>query len=196
MNDMTTPKPQLTIRDGSPVVSSRDVAEKFGKQHDNVLAAVRSAECSEEFRRLNFQAATYRDAQNKPRPAVDMTRDGFCFIAMGFTGASAARWKEAYINAFNQMLARIAPQPVPATVPAEQLAAAHAELVVVQRKLIEAQERQLNVSKPKRATPKPITQEEIAQMRKLKAQGLSGSEIARKMGRNGGSVSMLLRGSK
>ena len=32
-----------------------------------------------------------------------MTRDGFTFLAMGFTGARAAAWKEKYIAAFNAM---------------------------------------------------------------------------------------------
>ena len=32
-----------------------------------------------------------------------MTKDGFTFLAMGFTGKEAAKWKEAYINAFNAM---------------------------------------------------------------------------------------------
>ena len=32
-----------------------------------------------------------------------ITRDGFTFLAMGFTGKIAAKFKEAYINAFNEM---------------------------------------------------------------------------------------------
>lgn len=32
-----------------------------------------------------------------------MTKDGFIFLVMGFTGKKAAQFKEAYINAFNQM---------------------------------------------------------------------------------------------
>jgi hypothetical protein len=40
-------------------------------------------------------------------PAYRMTRDGFTFLCMGFTGAEAARWKEAYINAFNRMEAEL-----------------------------------------------------------------------------------------
>lgn len=32
-----------------------------------------------------------------------MTKDGFMFLIMGFTGKKAAQIKEAYINAFNQM---------------------------------------------------------------------------------------------
>jgi phage regulator Rha-like protein len=35
--------------------------------------------------------------------AYTMTRDGFTFLAMGFTGKKAAGFKEAYIQAFNRM---------------------------------------------------------------------------------------------
>ena len=42
-------------------------------------------------------------ANGKREPYFEMTRDGFTFAAMGFTGKEAARWKEAYITAFNRM---------------------------------------------------------------------------------------------
>lgn len=32
-----------------------------------------------------------------------IAKDGFVFLAMGFTGKIAAKFKEAYINAFNEM---------------------------------------------------------------------------------------------
>ena len=32
-----------------------------------------------------------------------MTKDGFVFLVMGFTGSKAAKFKEDYINAFNEM---------------------------------------------------------------------------------------------
>lgn len=198
MNSLNPYEPKLTIRDGHAVTTSRHVAESFGKQHDNVLQSIRNAECSEEFRRLNFQAATYRDAQGKPRPEIEMTRDGFCFVAMGFTGARAAQWKEAYIRAFNTLEARMlaaAPKPAP-TVPADQLSAAHAELLDVQRKLIASQERLLAVtSKAKRSRPRPqpMTDAEIATIRQLRAQGLSCADIARQTGRSPGTVSMISR---
>lgn len=41
-----------------------------------------------------------------------ITRDGFVFLAMGFTGKEAAQWKEAYIEAFNAMEAALQ-QPAP-----------------------------------------------------------------------------------
>ena len=38
---------------------------------------------------------------------VRMTKDGFMFLVLGFTGAEAARIKEAFIAAFNEMAAFI-----------------------------------------------------------------------------------------
>ncbi|NME01790.1 hypothetical protein HG555_09560 [Aeromonas sp. DNRA1] len=44
-----------------------------------------------------------------------MTKDGFIFVVMGFTGVKAAATKEAYINAFNWMAEQLATQrPQPA----------------------------------------------------------------------------------
>lgn len=36
-----------------------------------------------------------------------LTKDGFVILAMGFTGKVAAKFKEAYINAFNEMEERL-----------------------------------------------------------------------------------------
>ena len=43
----------------------------------------------------------YKDAKGELRPMYYLTRDGFTFLAMGFTGKVAAKFKENYINAFN-----------------------------------------------------------------------------------------------
>lgn len=93
----------LVIRDGKIVVSSREVAEKFGKLHKDILKAIKNLECSDEFGRLNFAPSSYTNSQNKLQPEVLMTRDGFTFLAMGFTGKDAAMFKESYIAAFNKM---------------------------------------------------------------------------------------------
>lgn len=41
------------------------------------------------------------------RPAYRLTRDGFAFLAMGFTGKRAALWKEKFLEAFNAMERRL-----------------------------------------------------------------------------------------
>jgi Rha family phage regulatory protein len=201
MNSMTpTSEPMLAVRDGRAVTTSRAVAESFGKEHKDVVRAITNAGCSPEFNARNFAQITYTDTRGRTQREIEMTRDGFCFVVMGFTGPEAARWKEAYIQAFNLMEARMlaAPKAPPPTVPADQLTAAQAELMETQRKLIATQERLLAVTgkvKKSRA-PKPITDEEIAEMRRLRAQGFGCAEIGRRLGRNAGNVSNLTRDVK
>lgn len=88
---------------GKLVTSSRLVAEKFGKLHKNVIQSIEKLECSEEFNRLNFQPVEYLDSKGEKRPEYIITRDGFSFLVMGFTGKDAAKFKEEFISAFNKM---------------------------------------------------------------------------------------------
>lgn len=85
------------------VTSSRLVAEYFGKRHDSVTRAIRNLNCSKEFNDHNFAVVNYTDKKGETRQEYLMTKDGFTILAMGFTGAKAMQFKEAYINAFNKM---------------------------------------------------------------------------------------------
>lgn len=96
------------------IVSSLDISNHFGKRHDDVLKAVRNLDCSPEFRRRNFAESSYTNSQNRKMPMSEITRDGFVFLCMGFTGQQAAVWKERYIDAFNQMEAALRGRSVPA----------------------------------------------------------------------------------
>lgn len=90
---------------GRTVTNSRAVAEFFGKRHADVLRAIDALDCSRDFSQRNFAL------WETPHPTVagrtvrhfDLTKDGFVFLAMGFTGPKAARFKEAYITRFNEM---------------------------------------------------------------------------------------------
>ncbi|ECD4640344.1 Rha family transcriptional regulator [Salmonella enterica] len=109
-------QPELCIIAGKVVTSSLAVASYFGKQHKNVTQKIASLECSAEFTELNFQLSEYIDASGRKLPCYQITRDGFAFLAMGFTGKRAARFKEAYINAFNQMEKQLSKPSVPSDV--------------------------------------------------------------------------------
>lgn len=85
------------------VVTSLDIAETFEKEHKNVLRDIRELECSEEFRRLNFEQSEYLNEQNHKQPLYYITRDGFTILVMGYTGEKAMRFKEGYIRQFNVM---------------------------------------------------------------------------------------------
>ncbi|MDC3470459.1 Rha family transcriptional regulator [Escherichia coli] len=99
----TQSHPEITIINGRVVTTSLAVANYFTKRHERVLDRIRNLECSAEFTEHNFVLSEYTDASGRKLPCYQITRDGFAFLAMGFTGKRAARFKEAYINAFNQM---------------------------------------------------------------------------------------------
>lgn len=85
------------------MTDSLKVAYYFGKQHKNVLKAIKELNCSPEFWRLNFKPSNYIDERGKKQPLYFMTQDGFTLLVMGFTGKKAMQFKEAYISEFNQM---------------------------------------------------------------------------------------------
>lgn len=93
----------VELIDGHPTTTSLDVAAHFGKRHDDVLKRLRNLDCSPEFALRNFAEHSRPGSNNKPEPYYRMTRDGFTFLCMGFTGKEAAKWKEAYIKSFNQL---------------------------------------------------------------------------------------------
>ena len=83
--------------------NSLKVAEAFGRRHTNVLRAIETLDCAKTFNALNFELVEYIDAKGESRPMYEMTKDGWMFLVMGFTGEKAAQIKIAFINAFNAM---------------------------------------------------------------------------------------------
>lgn len=112
---------ELVVTNGKPTTTSLQIAEHFGKRHDNVLRDIERLECPEDFNRLNFEEVTHKYVNGKggvqTGKAYNITKDGFMFLAMGFTGKEAAAWKVRFIEAFNamerQLLENMAAQQVP-----------------------------------------------------------------------------------
>lgn len=128
---------ELTITNGQPTTTSLAIAERFGKRHDNVLQSIQKLECSEEFRLLNFQGTSRTvpgpNGATRLEAMYAVTKDGFMFLAMGFTGKEAAAWKERFIAAFNaierQLLENAAAQQIPQ--PSAQLFLSHTADIIV-----------------------------------------------------------------
>lgn len=94
----------VTVVNENVVVSSRDVAEHFGKQHKNVMQAIENMKAENSALIKMFYPSTYKvDGNRKSYPMYLMNRDGFSLLVMGFTGAKALEWKLKYIEAFNAM---------------------------------------------------------------------------------------------
>lgn len=102
--------PEVINQDGKLLVSSRNVAAVFKKEHYNVLRDIKAviADASDaSFTALNFEVSEYTDPTGRKLPEYLMTRDGIVLLIMGYTGAKAMAIKVAYINRFNEMEAAL-----------------------------------------------------------------------------------------
>lgn len=90
-------------KEGKFFTDSLMIASTFEKEHKNVLRSIENLNCSEKFNKLNFEPIFFRDSMNREKTKYLITKDGFVFLAMGFTGDKAAEFKEIYINKFNEM---------------------------------------------------------------------------------------------
>ncbi|HIB7666365.1 TPA: Rha family transcriptional regulator [Escherichia coli] len=102
----TLSHPDVTIENGRAVTTSIAIAEFFGKQHHHVVQKIESLECSEYFLTSNFSRVKFEHRGNSYN-AYQITKNGFVFLVMGFTGKKAAAFKEAYIAEFDRMEAEL-----------------------------------------------------------------------------------------
>lgn len=99
----TLSHPDITIKNGRAVTTSIAIAEFFGKRHERVLDKIRNLDCSAKFTEHNFVSSKYTDSTGRKLPMYQITKNGFVFLVMGFTGKKAAAFKEAYIAEFDRM---------------------------------------------------------------------------------------------
>lgn len=89
------------------VVSSRQIAEDFEKQHKDVLESISNLisrmGVAENSASLFIESKYQHEQNNQTFKEYLLTRDGFSLLVMGFTGSKALEWKLKYINAFNGM---------------------------------------------------------------------------------------------
>lgn len=91
------------IQNDEILVSSKDIANNFSKQHGHVLRDIENIEKDVSNFGEMFHKGESKDSYGRSQPCYFMNRDGFTLLAMGFTGKQALGWKIKYINAFNQM---------------------------------------------------------------------------------------------
>ena len=116
-------KDLVIMHDQQAVTTSLILAEAFEKQHKHVIEAIEkkisTAENSALLKNM-FVEDSYIASNGKQNKMYYLNRDGFTFIAMGFTGKKADEFKLKYIEAFNKM-EQIVKQELPQT-PEEKLA--------------------------------------------------------------------------
>lgn len=104
----------LITRQQKALVSSRIIAEKFQKRHDNIInkidttanSWIKDTDLKNKVSEY-FLTSSYKDASGKSNKEYLLTRDGFSYVVMSLTGREADYWKVKYIEAFNTMEAFI-----------------------------------------------------------------------------------------
>lgn len=91
------------LKNDEAVCDSLQVAEKFGKRHNNVLQNIDNLIAENSAVKSMFKQSTYKADNGQKYRMFYMNRDGFSLLIMGFTGKDALNWKLQYIKAFNQM---------------------------------------------------------------------------------------------
>jgi len=93
------------------VTDSLTVAKYFKKNHRHVLAAIRevieAGTVHEPDFRLMEREVEIGHGHKRKAPYYQINRDGFTLLVMGFTGKEAHQWKIRYIQAFNNMEAKL-----------------------------------------------------------------------------------------
>ncbi len=111
-----TPEQFVFAQNNQLKTTSLKVSEAFGKLHKDILRKIETLECSDDFRERNFTLSSaiqkIPNGGEKQSPYYEITKDGFMYLVMGFTGKKAAAVKEAYIAAFNRMQDKLL-QPYP-----------------------------------------------------------------------------------
>ena len=82
-----------------PTMTSLEIAELTGKQHKNVMQAIRNMEPAwEKTAGLKFQLGSYKDANGQLRPCYSLTKTECLYIATKFNDEARAklvlRWEE------------------------------------------------------------------------------------------------------
>ena len=95
---------QLVFRGANDqaMTNSLLVAEKFGKNHRDVLESIRNLTAENSAAKLLFIESEY-DNRGKTYPMYIINRDGFTLLVMGFNGKDALNFKLDFLNAFNKM---------------------------------------------------------------------------------------------
>lgn len=129
------------------------VAEKFGKNHRDVLESVRELVrgCAENSAGPMFVETTYINEQNgQEYPMFIMNRDGFTLLVMGYNGKKAFKFKLDYIAAFNAMEKQLKEQQEQKPLTSAQMFALQANINLEYENRISKVEQRLNAIEQER----------------------------------------------
>jgi len=94
----------LVIIDGKKVVTdSLTVADKFEKQHKDVIKKIENVIKNDEEDRLIFAPIFYQDSYGRDQKKYLMDRKSFSILCMSISGKKSLEWKHRFFDAFEAL---------------------------------------------------------------------------------------------
>jgi Rha family phage regulatory protein len=94
----------ISFQNGSPTTSSSEVADQFGKSHNDVLRSIERLKCSQEFRSHNFLPSPNSWPSGKPDSNILITREGLVLLVMSLDSAAPVSFRKNIIAKFDGMV--------------------------------------------------------------------------------------------
>ena len=118
MNTEIVLNTQIVGNDTPQTMTSLEIAELTGKQHKNVMQAIRKMESGwEKVAGLKFQLGSYKDANGQLRPCYLLTKTECLYIATKFNDEARAklvlRWEELEMADVRRMMSDVRCLPEP-----------------------------------------------------------------------------------
>ena len=88
-------------KEGTPVVTSRVIAEQLGRRHDNVVRDLEQILETSDLRNLIIPSDYSVEGQSRSYKQYLLTKDGFILYMFNIQGHND--FKMAYINKFNEI---------------------------------------------------------------------------------------------
>lgn len=174
----------LISENGQVVVSSREVAEHFGKEHKTVLRSIEELRAQNCATKSMFYETTFEN-RGKQYPMYLMNRDGFSLLTFGFTGKEALEWKLKYIDAFNQMEQKLTnPEP-------ESTEMLLSRALIAANSVIDTERKKVKALQAENAKMKPDS--DYAKAMLLSDESLTTTQIAMNYGMSARKLNKILR---
>ncbi len=103
INRRNIPERLINCKGDILTTDSLIVAEKFKKQHKNVLEKIENLIKIDEDTRLNFRLSDYKDSTGRTLKRYIMNRRSFSILCMSFTDKRSLKWKNDFYDAFEKM---------------------------------------------------------------------------------------------
>lgn len=93
----------VRTKNNKRVTELKLVSEYFNKRHLHLLRDIKNLIKADPTLMDEFIPYQYTDKYNRKQPSYYLTEEGFCLLAMGFTGRKALAWKRKFYKAFKDL---------------------------------------------------------------------------------------------